>query len=178
MLSKLAKLLLVLTSLAPILFSFSFVSWLRGRPWLEVVTYLLVAACLTVIAVAIIRQSRRHLTKSTIQIESLKTVDKEIIGFLLAYLLPLVSHPLAPVIDWRVGAFVLAIFFVVVWGTHSYNFNPLLGILGFHFFEVTTSAKVTYVLITRQDLYNTRNVTDVVQISEYMLLDATMEKKQ
>jgi hypothetical protein len=69
--------------------------------------------------------------------------------------------------------FVAVIFPVVIWGTHPYHFKSILGIIGFHFYEVTSSENVTYVLITQGDLRNTKNVNQVVQISEYMLLDVT-----
>jgi len=177
MLSRLAKLLLILTSFAPVLLTLSFVSWLRGEQWWQVILFIATAVLLTLMAIAIIFEARRRLELIPITVESLKTVDREIIGFIVAYLLPLISNPSLPNIDWRVGAFVLAIFFVVVWGTHSYHFNPLLGILGFHFYEVTTDGKVTFVLITRRDLRHTQKVTRVVQISEYMILDATEEER-
>jgi len=173
MLSGTAKLLLVLTSFAPVLLTLAFMSWLQGQFKWGGVSNLSAAGLLIAIAVLTIHQAARRLETFEIQIQSLRTVDREIIGFLVAYLLPLISQPSAPLIDWRVAIFVLALFFMVVWGTHSYHFNPLLGMLGFHFYEVTTTGNITYVLITRKDLRRTRSVGRVVQVSEYMLLDAT-----
>lgn len=173
MLNRFAKLLVVLTSFAPVLLTYAFLSWLRGGFLWSGAGLLGAAIGLLVLAVAIIHQAARQLEVFDIEIVFLKTVDQEIVGFLVAYLLPLATQPSIPSIDWHVGGFILAIFFVVIWGTHSYHFNPLLGVLGYHFFEVRTSNNVTYVLITRKDLRTTRGVNRVVQVSEYMLLDAT-----
>ena len=173
MLSRAAKPLLVLTSFSPILVTYSFVSWLHGSFRWTGAGLLVAAGLLVVLTMAIIHEAAHRLETFEIEIVFLKTGDREIVGFLVAYLLPLVTRPSVPVIDWRVAAFVLAIFFGVIWGTHSYHFNPLLGILGYHFFEVRTSSNVTYVLVTRKDLRTTRGVNRVVQVSEYMLLDAT-----
>lgn len=49
---------------------------------------------------------------------------------------------------------------------------PLLGVFGYHFFEVTIEGDITYVLITRQNITDCKAVSQVVQLTEYMILEA------
>ena len=58
-----------------------------------------------------------------------------------------------------------------MWGTHSYHTNPILTFFGYHFYEVTTPQNVSFLLITKRDLRNTKNISTVVQITDYMILD-------
>jgi hypothetical protein len=107
-----------------------------------------------------------------VRLGSARTSDREVIAFLVAYVLPLAlggtsSQAFDP---WAVG-FVLLIFGLIVWGSHAYDFNPLLGLLGYHFFEVETEDGITYVLITKRSIVSVRQVTKVVQLAEYVLLD-------
>ena len=106
------------------------------------------------------------------KIKSVKTVDNEIVGFLLVYLLPLINQS-QTTIKLPVLLFVAVIFFLIVYNSHAYHFNPLLVFFGYHFFEVTIEGDITYVLITRKKITDCKNVSQVVQLTEYMILEAT-----
>ena len=176
MLGNIAKLLLVSTSFAPVLVTLAFVSYVNdaySKGWLY---YLITALGLVFITLKIIDEARNKLETLPIHIKTLKNVDRKMLSFLMAYLFPLLSQSAAGVINWEIVAFLLAMFFLVVWGTHSYHFNPLLGIFGYHFYEVTTEGGVTYVLITRRSFKSTKGVERVVQLGEYVVLDREKEK--
>jgi hypothetical protein len=70
---------------------------------------------------------------------------------------------------------VLLIFFLVVLTSNSYHMNPLVGAMGYHFYEVTANG-VTYVLISRRTLHHVRGGHRVVTIADYMLLDAPQKR--
>lgn len=170
MLTKIAKLLLVCTAFAPVLLTVAVSSWVRGDLWPGSVAYLGVTIGLFVLCALILSAATRMLERVPVTLREVKTADTQIVGFVIAYLLPLVNANTDQV-EWRVLGFVLVLFFLVVWSTHSYHFNPLLAFLGYHFYEVTDASNVSYVLITRRSLRNTVTVKHVVQLSEYMLLD-------
>ena len=176
MLGNIAKLLLVSTSFAPVLVTLAFVSYINDTCSKEWVYYLAAALGLVLITLKIIDEARNRLETLPICIKALKNVDREILSFLIVYLFPLLSQSAAGVINWKIVGFLLAMFFFVVWGTHSYHFNPLLGLFGYHFYEVTTEGGVTYVLITRRSLKNTKGVERVVQLGEHVVLDREKEK--
>lgn len=66
----------------------------------------------------------------------------------------------------------MAVFFLFIVATsHAYHFNPLMSVLGYHFYEVTDTGGVSYVLITRRSLHTARSAARVVRLSEYIILD-------
>lgn len=184
MLNRFAKLALVSTALAPICLTLWFVeissAWQRALPWLDNLAahwhagsgYLLATLVLSGLCFGLVRLSASNhgLESLPVKIKSVKTVDKEIVGFLLVYLLPLINQSQSA-ISVPVLVFVAAVFFFIVYNSHAYHFNPLLGFFGYHFFEVTIEGDITYVLITRQNITDCKNISQVVQLTEYMILD-------
>jgi hypothetical protein len=133
--------------------------------------YSAVAVLLTISCVLVVRAAQTQLPViDNFSIDSIKTADKEVLGFVLAYLLPLMN--LTPVrVDPRLMVFVFGILFFVVLTTHSYHVNPLLGLIGYHFYEVSTTSKVTFVLITRRDMRSKDDVRAVVQLTDYVVME-------
>lgn len=183
MLNKAAKLAMVTTSLAPICLTLWFVdisnSWeselnfiqnLQSH-WSEGAYFLIAAVIMCFICYGLVWLSGRNLESLPVKIKSVKTVDKEIVGFLLVYLLPLINQG-GDAVSIPVLIFVAVIFFFIVYNSHAYHFNPLLGFFGYHFYEVCIEGDITYVLITRQNITDCKNITHVVQLTEYMIQDA------
>lgn len=171
MLSKTAKLFLVATSLAPIFLTLWFIDFSKRWDWSDGLTYLIAALLLTIICWVLLLLAKTRLEKLPLEINSVRTADKEIVGFILVYLLPLINETSVKV-NPKVLGFVMALFFIVVLTSHSYHFNPLIGFLGYHFYEVTLSGEISYVLISKQNIRNCKNIKKVVHISEYMILEA------
>jgi hypothetical protein len=187
MLNKAAKLALVATSMAPICLTLWFVeissAWETALPWSDNIDahwqegsgYLLATLTLSVLCFGLVllsaSASRYGLEPLPVKIKAVKTVDKEIVGFLLVYLLPLINQG-QNTVSVPVLVFIAVIFFFIVYNSHAYHFNPLLGFFGYHFYEVTIEGDITYVLITRQNITDCKNVSQVVQLTEYMILDA------
>jgi len=170
MLNKAAKLTLVATSLAPICLTLWFLEFSKAWDWQAGWYYLLIAALLTVLCGTLVRLSGKKLEKLPVKIKAVKTVDKEIVGFLLVYLLPLINQT-SNTISLPVLIFIAVIFFFIVQNSHAYHFNPLLGFFGYHFYEATLEGDITYVLITKQNIADCKSITQVVQLTEYMILE-------
>ena len=170
MLNKIAKLALVATSLAPICLTLWFVEFSKNWDWQQGWGFLLAALLMSITCYGLIQLSTRKLESLPIKIKSIKTADKEIVGFLLVYLLPLIKQS-SNTSSTPVLAFVTFLFFLIVYNAHVYHFNPLLGFFGYHFYEVTIEGDITYVLITRQNITHCKRITRVVQLTEYMILD-------
>lgn len=186
MLNNIARLSLVGTSLAPICLTLWFVelsnAW-DGKEsviinianhWIDGLAYLLAALFLGALCWGVIAlsTSKYGLEKLPVKIMAVKTVDKEIVGFLLVYLLPLINQN-SNTISIPVLLFIAVIFFFIVLNSHAYHFNPLLGIFGYHFYEVTIEGNITYVLITRQNIADCKSISHVVQLTEYMILETS-----
>lgn len=175
MLNKAAKLALVSTSLSPICLTLWFVEFSKNWDWRQGWPYLLAAFVLSCLCFGLVWLSARELESLPVKIKAVKTVDKEIVGFLLVYLLPLINQS-QHTVSVPVLVFIAVIFFFIVYNSHAYHFNPVLGVFGYHFYEVTIEGDITYVLITRQNITNCKNVSMVVQLTEYMILDANHAK--
>lgn len=171
MLKRLPKVFLVATSIAPISITLAFVS-VRSGNYVECLFWLLVAGGLVLATKGILYLSQTRLEVLSVTLSKAKTSDREVIGFLLAYVVPLaLGAGQIPQIDkWAVG-FLVLFFGAVVWGTQAYDFNPLLGLIGYHFFEIELQSGITYVLITKRSIVSVQQVTAVVQLTEYVLLD-------
>ncbi len=183
MLNKVAKLALVATSLAPICLTLWFVefnnAWNSNSPlmlnlkenWHAGWQYLLATGLMSLLCFSLIWVSGKKLEKLPVKIKAVKTVDKEIVGFLLVYLLPLINQT-TNTISAAVLVFISVIFFFIVQNSHAYHFNPLLGFFGYHFYEVVIDGDITYVLITRKNITDCKSITHVVQLTEYMILES------
>lgn len=170
MFSKVAKLSLVATSFAPVLLTIGWVRLVDGEIWPDAISYFVAAVITVVLCLILIGAARTQLEVIPFHPTSISTADAEIVGFVLAYLLPFVDAAgisVKPSVFW----FVMALLGLVVWSTNSYHVNPVLGLLGFHFYEVTTEGDITFVLITRRNLRESGKITSVVQLTEYMVME-------
>lgn len=175
MLSKLTKVLLISTSFSPVFLTLWFSEFSKTWNIKDGWYYLSIATFLSVLCFFIMGISKKKLESIPVEITAISTSDKEIVGFIIVYLLPLINQTPIQVNPYLLF-FVLLIFFISLFTTNSYHFNPVLGIFGYHFYEVTIEGGITYVLVTKKNLTNTKKVKRVVQISEYMILEVGDEK--
>lgn len=163
------KIALLITSISPILFTYGAL-YLKDN---KVVAFQLfgLAIVLAFLCKLILMLFKRKLPTSTIQISSVKIADQQVFAFIIAYLLPVVAKTSID-IDINVTACVLILILITIYQSDSYHFNPLLSIIfRYHFYEVTTSQNITYVLLTKKEIINTRKTIKFSKISEYMILD-------
>ncbi|MEG8945630.1 hypothetical protein [Rosettibacter firmus] len=165
MLSKFLELLMVFTSLSPVLLTLWFKEFSQNWDYNDGLVYLIVAVVLWTIAFVILRTGRKKLQLLPVKIESISTADKEMISFIFAYLIPLleISYPLL--------FFLLGLFVFIVLTTHSYHFNPVFGLFGYHYYEVSIEGGTTFILMTKKTLMNTKQINSVVQLTDYILLE-------
>jgi hypothetical protein len=175
MLGRLVRVLLALTSIAPLAVSLAYVFAAKEHNVQWAVIAALSCVLLGAIALWIMDSAARRLEQLPIIIKKAKSADKEVIGFFIAYALPLIfrGEGTPDLGAWTVAA---AMLLFVLWSTHALQVNPVLGLFGFHFYEVETVDGVTYLLISRRRISNVMSVTCVVQLSEYGLLEG-LEKE-
>ena len=176
MLSKAVRIILALTAIAPLSVSLAY-EFAVGRKFAWAFAAAACCAALGLIALWIIRAASNRLEQLPITIQKAKSADKEVIGFFVAYALPLLFRGQAApdLAGWLVAGTMLLF---VLWSTHALQVNPVLGVLGFHFYEVEAKGGITYLLITRRKINNVLSVARVVQLSEYGILEATVDKKE
>lgn len=171
MLGRLVRVLLALTAIAPLSISMAYIYAAKDQNF--GLAFIAAGLCvlLGVIALQVIKFAQRKLERLPVSIKKVKSADKEVIGFFIAYALPLVfrGQSSADFGAWFVAACML---FFVLWSTHSLQVNPVLGLFGYHFYEVETADGITYLLISKRRISNALTVKHVVQLSEYGILEA------
>jgi hypothetical protein len=169
MLSRFAKLLLTSTAIVPVLLTYAWVAFMAGEGRLGII---LLAGCigLTFACLGLLRYAKENLERMNFAATTVEAADRENIAFLLLYLLPLFTTDFAT-LNWSVWIPAILIFGAVVATGYSYHFNPLLGLMGWHFYKVGTKEGVTYVLITKKQLRNATGALDVGQLTEYIVMD-------
>jgi hypothetical protein len=169
MFGRLAKFLLIVSALAPVGLVYAWIVWRNQQHGL---TIGIVAACtvLVLICVYLLRQARTSLERFPLKIISVEPADRENIAFMLLYLSPLFTSELGQ-LNINLLIPTLLVFTLLTATGYNYHFNPLLGLVGWHFYKVESAEGVTYVLITRKELRNTRTINHVGQLTEYILID-------
>lgn len=169
MLSRVAKLMLTSTAIAPVLLTYAWVAFQSGD---SCVALILAASCIALAFVCwlLLRYAKNNLERMSFKPVSIEAADRENMGFLLLYLLPLFTAQF-DALNWNVWIPAILIFAAVVATGYSYHFNPLLGLMGWHFYKVGTAEGVTYVLITKKQLRNATDTVEIGQLTEYIVLD-------
>lgn len=170
MLGRLVRVLLALTAIAPLSISFAYIYAAKEHNYQFAAIAAFSCVFLGAASFWIIDKASSRLEQLPIAIQKAKSADKEVIGFFVAYALPLVFRgQAAPDLDAWLMAGAMLLF--VLWSTHTMQVNPVLGMFGFHFYEVETKDGITYLMITRRKISHVKSIVMVVQISEYGILE-------
>jgi hypothetical protein len=146
MLNRFAHALLVATALAPVILVYG-LSYLPKETWLAA-RWVGIAAGLVLACVGVLRAAAARGEREQLQVSRAKNVDREVLAFLVSYALPLVSPKHAESSAYAFWALV-AILAAVLYQAELVHVNPLLGILGYRFYEVARDDGDTALLITR-----------------------------
>lgn len=172
MLGRVIRVIFALTAMAPVSISLAYVYATRTQQLWLAAGALLSCMALGFIAHCIITAAGRKLERLPVKLKKAKSADKEVLGFVVAYALPLLFKGDG---GMDLGAWVIAALMMgfVLMTTHTLQVNPVLGLFGFHFYDVETEGGVTYLLIAKRQINNILSVTTVVQLSEYGILEVT-----
>src|SRR5258708_35835587 len=151
MLGSVAKVLLVSTAFAPVLLTLAFVRYVQGDTDTRTIVYAALAVALTVACVLVLRAAQRKLQVIPFTVDSIRTADKEIVAFVLSYLLPLAK--LAPTaVDWRVHTVALRPLVVIHPPAHRGLLNPLLAVRRYQLYHGFSAPKAAVILLNTQTM--------------------------
>ncbi|WP_289059323.1 hypothetical protein [uncultured Mesotoga sp.] len=174
LISFFAKLMLAAASLSPMLGAFGVNLLAKGKaidewlPWF-VLAVILVAACL-----AILWFASNNCEKYSLRIKEFENADKEVLAFLVAYLLPFMASDSFSV-DGQllVSIYVISILVLTVVHTGSLTFNPIIGMF-YHFYNVKNQEGESFLIITRTRLVRTSQCISVVKLGETVFLEKSV----
>lgn len=169
MLSVIARILLTSTAIAPVGITYAWVAWIQDAK--TTAFYILIGSLsLFVACLIVLLRARKSLPASKFKATSIEAADHENTAFLLLYVMPLFTSQFNS-LDWQFWIPTVVIFAVITATGYNYHFNPMLGLLRWHFYKVTSLEGVTFVLITKKQLRAASTELTVGQLTEYMLLD-------
>ncbi|ROO29758.1 hypothetical protein SAOR_02800 [Salinisphaera orenii MK-B5] len=113
-----------------------------------------------------LRYAAENIQKQRYCIQAFERNDREMLAFLLAYLLPFVSADNMTFNgQWLTGAYVLGVIFLVVSHAGAFHFNPVMGLLRYHFYAVRNQDGVTHLLISRAELRRPNTEIETVRLA-------------
>jgi hypothetical protein len=169
MISRISKIALTATAIAPIGVTYAVSAYIANehKKALFIICIALIGA---LICVLIFERARTSVEKMSFQISTVEAADRENTALMLVYLLPLFTSDFNS-LNWVVWIPAILIIGLLVGTGYSYHFNPILGLLGWHFYRVSTPEGVTYVLLTKKELRAARENLKVGQLTEYIVVD-------
>lgn len=172
MLNWLAKLLLVSTSLSPILGAVAVNQYTLGKPVSAWAPWLLIALLLVFICWGLLRYASHAAQKHTLKITEFEDKDKEVLAFLLAYLLPFAAaKDMLADVHWLTGTYVFAIILLVFTHARAFHFNPMMGLLLYHFYSVKDDDGISILLISRRELRRAGSEVQTVRLAHDIYLE-------
>jgi len=170
MLGFFARLLFTTTAIAPVGLVYAYALWVDDKRSLAVIV-LATALALVAAALLFLAGVFRNIGKSKVKLVSAETADQENVAFLLLYVSPLFTAEVTS-LNFSIVVPVVILFTIVVMSGNNYHFNPLLNIFGWHFYKVNTPDQVARVLITKRSIRNVVGDVTVVQLSDYVIMEA------
>lgn len=168
MFNLIARLMLTATALAPVALTYAWAAWTDNKN-LSIIL-IIIAVLMLLMCIILLKFARNSLEKLPLKIESAEAADREHTAFLLLYISPLFTEKFGS-LQWSMWIPIIIIFGFISATSYNYHFSPLLGILGWHFYRVTSSDGVTYVLLTKRQLRTTVRELEVRQLTEYVLIE-------
>lgn len=171
-LSFLVRLVLAATAIVPIGFIYGFVAIFQSQQ--KIACFSLLISCFLVCAcwvfLRFIEKSPRAGSTEKHKITTVEPADRENIAIILFYLAPLFTSDISK-INWEIWFIAIITFLFIEMTSHSYFFNPLLNMLGWHFYRVGTPEGVTRILISRKTLNRGGGEIAGIQLSAYVIWD-------
>ena len=172
MYSKIIKTVLVLTGLVPIAMVYAWVAISEGDYWIAfwlIIGFsVLVSACW-----AILTHSRGNIEAMPFKYTTVEPADQENISFVLLYLSPLFVNKMSEV-NLNVLIPSAIVYAALIATSYTFQYNPLISLMGWHFYKVASTEGVTYILLTTKKINNLDQIAEVGQLTGYMLLDLSV----
>lgn len=176
MISKFLEHVFVLISISPVFLTIWIGDFVKTGNYKNSLFWLILFIALIPISWGIIKFSEKKLEILPVKVKSVAPADREVAAFLIAYILPMLN-----IVNLNIWAilFIVGLLYIAMLTTSNYHFNPVLGLFfGYHYYEVeieeNSGEKITYILMTKKTIRSSRNVKKVVQVSDYMLMEANI----
>ena len=171
-----AKFLLTSTSIAPVLVAIAINQYAYNSYWVFWIPWLLVAVLLVVLCWILLVFAEKNMQTVDIQISEFERNDKEVLAFLVAYLLPFLTMKESAIHGkWLMGTYILFIIFISISHAGIFHFNPIMGLFGYHFYKVKLNDGISQVVISKKELMRTGINLTSVKLATHLYLQVKDE---
>jgi len=161
-----ARLLLVLTSIAPVLVVYGAVL-LDHKKESEAYRAFGLAGCLVAICLGLLWLTKRDTQPNNRKVTDIQERDGDSLAFLVAYALPLaVANADATPSQLGIIAFVFVLT-LLVWQQQLFHVNPLMGCFGYHFFRARSDNGRKLLILSRSKTLADGDLP-MIQLSGYL----------
>lgn len=170
MITYFLRLLLTASSIAPVCFTVSFIGFINNNDYLLYIP-LFIGIFICFLCIVTMGFINKHVQILKKKITSVTPANKEITNYFLAYVFPLLgSESIFQNTSMTIFFFVCLIGYTLF--SESYNFNPLLSLFGYKFYEAQDSTGVGFVLLSRSTLVSIdpKKSINLKQISDYIYI--------
>ena len=154
MLNLVAKSLLVLTSLSPVLLVWAVNEFESGGPCVYWIWPLIAAFLLAYGCEGLLKYAQDAAQEHRFHVEEFDSKDQEVLTFLFVYLLPFVRGS-AFASEWLTTVVALAIIVTAIVQTDAFHFNPVMRFFGYRFYSVKDKQGLPGLLISKTNLRRT-----------------------
>lgn len=171
MLNIFAKILLVSTSLSPVLLVMAVNQAERHTPWTCWAWWLGPAIFLMILCWILLRNAEKKSQQHLIHIKEFERKDQEMLTYLFIYLLPFIrSENLAFAREWITSLFVVLIIIIAIVHVRAFHFNPIMRLFGYRFYAIKNLHGVSNLLISKEDLRRPDKEVQTVRLAHDVYL--------
>ncbi len=166
-----AKFFLISTSLAPVLGAIAINQYLDNGAWGTWVPWISVAILLIISCWLLLTYAEKEMQTVEVTITEFEENDKEVLAFLIAYLLPFLTMK-ESAIEGNIimGIYILFIIFISLSHANMFHFNPIMGFFGYRFYKVKSADGISKTLISKKELTRLGVKLQTVQLSTHIYL--------
>lgn len=173
--SRIGKLVFVATSLAPVCGAFAIIrisdlGILQSLCDFYVWMWIAVGLALLAGAYRFLNWCQKNIKHTNVETLTVKPTDKDVLAFLMAYLLPLLGNDAIAFGKPILSFYVYALIFLAIYHSNSFHFNPMLSMLGWHFYEIQTKPGYSAILLSTTNHPMQIDDIVVVRLTPFLLL--------
>lgn len=173
MINKLQKALWILSSGAPMLATFSIAWYITKSTDMISLFFIAISVILIIIAIAIFHSIKTRLSILELRAKKVTQNDKCILAYIVSYLLPFASIAFDKYNPYLfIG--IATLVFITALLAHTPTANPLLFLVGYHFYDVETENGIgNYLVISKRNIRNKNELKKIIRVTEYLLIDVS-----
>ena len=164
------KTILFLSAFCPVLLSLAYVRYDAHGLTSDVVTLGVTGVVGSLLPILILEMVEKYSESFLFEAKKIESNDFMLLAFVFSYLFPIIAK--ASALTMTMTVFFTIGIVALLWGVDSIPAHPILRLIRFRFYKVESSTGVVYILISRREIRDPKNITYVKRISSSMLMEA------